>query len=352
MIERAFMLLFLVGFLAAAAPSSDGSFAERLLGLGLIDDAEDEAMFFEPTDYRTLYSIALSRVKLNEIDKAIKTLDLILDESRDNELRIESYRLIVALEIISLNLNAADKYARRANREFDGIFSKADLKEIEIIAAMNSQIDTRMRRRSPTAARIFSLLLPGSGQVYCGEYWNGIRSAAVDGAIGYLVVGGLAQGYYARALTVFYFFGARYWLGGAERAATFAEDFNRAEWKRAAMDSRLAEGIAVPTNEDNASTSTLKPLHSPLTPVRLTAKTLLDGYQNLITDLDARECPMSPSCSEFSRRAFSKTGFARALFLTSDRLIRDNSFAKRYYHKNKNGKLVDPVERYITSCGK
>jgi putative component of membrane protein insertase Oxa1/YidC/SpoIIIJ protein YidD len=80
---------------------------------------------------------------------------------------------------------------------------------------------------------------------------------------------------------------------------------------------------------------------------RIAIKALLAVYQEFVTDLDAHECPMTPSCSNFSKRAFQKTGPFRAFLLTFDRLMRDNSFAKKYYLKNENDKLVDPVERYI-----
>jgi len=78
----------------------------------------------------------------------------------------------------------------------------------------------------------------------------------------------------------------------------------------------------------------------------------IEIYQKLITDLDAQECPMNPSCSEFASRVFHKTNPIKALFLTADRLMRDNHFAQRYYRKDKNGKLIDDVERYIRCAQK
>ncbi|MCK5832681.1 membrane protein insertion efficiency factor YidD [bacterium] len=81
--------------------------------------------------------------------------------------------------------------------------------------------------------------------------------------------------------------------------------------------------------------------------IKIVSKGLLEFYQKYITDLDAHRCPMEPSCSEFSKLAFKKTGPLRALLLTSDRLMRDNSLSQKEYKKNEEGKKIDPIERYI-----
>jgi len=77
-------------------------------------------------------------------------------------------------------------------------------------------------------------------------------------------------------------------------------------------------------------------------------KLLLNFYQNNISNLETHHCPMEPSCSEFSRLAFEKTSFLKALFLTADRLMRDNSLSKKKYRRNERDKLIDPIERYIS----
>ncbi len=220
--------------------SSDSSFSGRLSRLGLHDDAEVEIMRLpdEESFSINMYNLAYQRYKSNEIRECIKSLATILNTSTDKHIREDSYRLIILSEVIDGNLNAANKYMDEGLREFQDLFSVDDTDIIEAIVSEDwSKIPglEKPGHRSVLAARIFSILLPGTGQMFCGEYFNGARSAALNGTLGYITVAGFANGYYARALTVFYFFGARYWVGGSETAARFADQFNSDETKKAAF---------------------------------------------------------------------------------------------------------------------
>ncbi len=81
--------------------------------------------------------------------------------------------------------------------------------------------------------------------------------------------------------------------------------------------------------------------------ITIALDTAMKIYRRGITDLEAHSCPMRPSCSKFAELAFKKTNSFVALLLTADRLMRDNSFAKNHYPRDKKGKLIDPVERYL-----
>ena len=76
-------------------------------------------------------------------------------------------------------------------------------------------------------------------------------------------------------------------------------------------------------------------------------KSALKIYSKGITDTENHNCPMTPSCSAFAREAFAKTSAVKAILLTVDRLLRDNSFARKHYKRNEHGLLIDPIERYI-----
>ncbi|MCD6098119.1 membrane protein insertion efficiency factor YidD [bacterium] len=70
-------------------------------------------------------------------------------------------------------------------------------------------------------------------------------------------------------------------------------------------------------------------------------------YQHFITTQDAQECQFRPSCSEFALASFRLTDPVQAYLMTTDRLIRCNPTARKYYDKDKENFLVDPPEEHI-----
>ena len=59
--------------------------------------------------------------------------------------------------------------------------------------------------------------------------------------------------------------------------------------------------------------------------VNLPALKLIDFYQKDLKHLSAvrdSQCPMYPSCSEYSKESFKKHGFIMGFIMTFDRLIR------------------------------
>jgi putative membrane protein insertion efficiency factor len=45
-------------------------------------------------------------------------------------------------------------------------------------------------------------------------------------------------------------------------------------------------------------------------------------YQRYISRMDGHQCPMTPSCSQYSVEAFRKHGYLLGWIMTSDRLLR------------------------------
>lgn len=108
--------------------------------------------------------------------------------------------------------------------------------------------------------------------------------------------------------------------------------------------------ISVTFSSDTLYSNIKVPQHKSFNVVKIIAHSMHKIYQKYITDLDSERCKFSPSCSDFSRQAFEKTNSLSAFAMTADRLLRDNSFADRYYSKDDKGKLKDDVERYL-KCG-
>lgn len=96
--------------------------------------------------------------------------------------------------------------------------------------------------RSPTLAKVLSAIIPGSGQMYCGEFWDGLNALALNGA---LIWSGYAQimdkRYLAAALTGVPLVG-RYYLGNLDHAERYASEFN--DRARRAYAARVIRQIA------------------------------------------------------------------------------------------------------------
>lgn len=52
---------------------------------------------------------------------------------------------------------------------------------------------------------------------------------------------------------------------------------------------------------------------------------LLIFYQDILSTLNTVQCPMQPSCSNYSLQAIAKHGAGRGILLTADRLIHEGS---------------------------
>ena len=80
--------------------------------------------------------------------------------------------------------------------------------------------------------------LPGAGQVYAERYGNGAVSALLNGAFLYFMGKAAADERWVDAAFI-YLIGARFYWGGRENAARFANEYNERETER--FIERLAE---------------------------------------------------------------------------------------------------------------
>lgn len=70
-------------------------------------------------------------------------------------------------------------------------------------------------------------------------------------------------------------------------------------------------------------------------------------YKFFISDLDGKNCPFHPSCSEFFVEAVQKSGLIKGVLMFSDRFTRDINLIKiHHYPLHKSGYLYDPVNNY------
>ncbi|MFL3662846.1 MAG: membrane protein insertion efficiency factor YidD [Flavobacteriales bacterium] len=84
-------------------------------------------------------------------------------------------------------------------------------------------------------------------------------------------------------------------------------------------------------------------------PIKIVAKGLLYIYQNEISPQLVSHCQFELTCSNFSKKSIEKYGFIKGIFLTADRLLKDNeySISELPSHKISNhGKAYDDLDDY------
>mgnify|MGYP000726682064 CR=1 FL=1 len=80
--------------------------------------------------------------------------------------------------------------------------------------------------KDPTAARIMSYILPGSGQMYAGDLFQGLNSLLVTGLAGALVVWALLEEDYLDAVLAMFFVFQRFYFGSPYHARRLALEYN------------------------------------------------------------------------------------------------------------------------------
>lgn len=84
-----------------------------------------------------------------------------------------------------------------------------------------------LKYKSPKLAKILSTILPGSGQIYSGDWCNGINALAVNTATGYLLVNDLIKRRYLDAIFNSLFLFERFYRGNRYHAEESSKKYNK-----------------------------------------------------------------------------------------------------------------------------
>jgi len=250
------------------APSSDLSLniAERFFNLGdyyiAITEYERFIFFNSDTNNENIsyayYKIGLAyrnQQKWNEcIDAFQKSIQTALAESTRDERKIDlavalissgDYNgaefLLIKLEMFSqvqeIKLKAAFFRAisslysfkwKQAKEAFSFCFpyiqseSQKKLKQVYSLIANAEHV----KYRSPQLAKIFSTILPGSGQIYAGNWANGINALLINIATGYLFINDILNRQYFNAIFNTLFIFERFYSGNRFNAEESAKKHN------------------------------------------------------------------------------------------------------------------------------
>jgi len=210
--------------------------------------------FFESDNITNLNYLAESYSKIKSYDNALVhyslMYNLLSNDSLKNEVCFEMAKCYMSqekydyAEIEILNIKEVNKYFKsRKNyylfliylnkREFElsknyflNISEFSDSK-INLIQSSFSHLEKKIRRTNPKVASVLSMLIPGSGQMFYGNFSSGINSLLLTTtALTVFTIISIRYSYIDAMLSVFPYY-QRYYIGGVINAINFAEEKNK-----------------------------------------------------------------------------------------------------------------------------
>jgi len=193
---------------------------------------------------------------------------------------------------------------------------------------------TTISRPSPALATVMSALVPGSGQMYTGNYFSGLNSI--------LLLAGLAYvGINVPALSVFIVpVLSRYYTGGLLHAHQFAKEKRSVHRNDLVNDilalfrpnEHLNALMEVKQNNTNFHEHVLE--SDAEIPLLLSASFL--GYKKFFSSQDVDVCVFSPTCSVYMMETIRKKGVVLGFIDGLDRLLRCHLLADEHNYKYNN----------------
>ena len=259
-LKRVAFSLLLITFvlccgLTATAENPLLSLGAHLFSLGNYDAAITEYkrfLFFHPDDVRvaeTYHNIGRAYRAQGQWAAAIAAMRAAMLHAIDNETK-STYQLNLAvtliasqnyelaqLELIKVTLRSPSPGLLRRAQFLKGVaylyqFRWEEAQEVlqnytdddELNALFDSTI--RTPRKSVKVAKILSAIVPGAGQVYAGDWLDGLNALVLNGALGFFTVNTALDGYYVDAVLLGTTIFLRYYQGNFYHAGKVAEDFN------------------------------------------------------------------------------------------------------------------------------
>ena len=270
------ILLFFGGF-TAVAEESPLSLGRHLAAQGNYDAAITEYkrfLFFHPDDARVgevYYNIGLAYRAQGLWSEAITALQTAMHLAANSEGKSE-YQLELAvtliaaqdydlarLESIKVMMRSPSTELYRRALFLQGVACIYQFKWEEAREALQTYTTDEglrtlfddalnMPRKSVRVAQVLSQILPGMGQIYVGNWRDGLNALVLNGALGFLTVDAVLDSHYMDAALWGTFIFWRYYQGNTFRAEQVVEQFNlRASRQMAdSLLQRLQEIVGTP----------------------------------------------------------------------------------------------------------
>jgi len=107
---------------------------------------------------------------------------------------------------------------------FDDLEEKSQGMPIKLESMLNKA--QNLKYKSPKLAKILSTIIPGSGQIYAGDWRNGINALLLNSATGYYFVDDILQSQYQDAILNYLFLFGRFYRGNRFHAGEAAKKYN------------------------------------------------------------------------------------------------------------------------------
>ncbi len=268
---------FLFGGSTAIAEERPLSLGKHLFAQGNYDAAITEYkrfLFFHPDDMRVsevYYNIGLAYRAQGLWAEAVTSLRtatyLATGDETKSEYQLELAVTLIAaqdydlarLELIKVTMRAPSAQLYRRALFLQAVayiyqFRWEEARESLQNYTPDERLDmlfdvaTDMPQKSAGLAKVLSSIFPGAGQVYVGNWKDGINALLLNGALGFLTVDAVLDGYYVDAALWSGLIFWRYYRGNTFRAGQAAERFNLQESRRAAdtILQRLQEIVGTP----------------------------------------------------------------------------------------------------------
>jgi hypothetical protein len=225
-------------FLFYSPSDSQGDYARFRLGLacrGAGDFSKAEEIFKGLMDHSPAWSqrsqTALIKSYIDAQNYPLARLELndMLLFSPDGSKKKELFALNGFLSLLAYNIDDAKKnFAQTGSDSFPLLQALESLK--------------RRPKKNPTLSALFSTIIPGSGEIYCGRYRIGISAflanALCIGAMAYTI----KNKKYLDAVLIFSFLFNRFYFSSQRNARDFADDYNEAAYQRGVAEFLKANG--------------------------------------------------------------------------------------------------------------
>lgn len=180
---------------------------------------------------KSKYQLELAVILIANQDYDLGRLELIKARMRNPSAQV--HRRTLFLEAVAFIYQFRWKEAREALTDYT---RDAELDTLFVNAVEAPQ-------KSPRLAKVLSAIIPGAGQVYTGDWRNGLNALALNAVLGYLTVDAALEQHYVDAALWGGLIFSRYYRGNIFRADEAVKNYNTRQSRRAseALLQRLQE---------------------------------------------------------------------------------------------------------------
>ena len=223
-------------------------------------------IYFNP-DYEFIadiyYRLGMACKNLGQLENAIQSIELSVRHTICDSIKNERMLDIAVLNLAAKNYTEAefqllriahfnkDSHLKRRAFFLLGVsylynYKWDDAQEMFQKAFINSTnstslgslfvISQRLGYKNPVLAKWLSTFVPGSGQIYCGDWRNGINAFALNSLLGYALVESILDLRYIDIIFTTSPYFERYYTGNRDNSEMIARDHNENKNKRMATD--------------------------------------------------------------------------------------------------------------------